>query len=218
MQFIFEQIDAAGDQNFAYLIGDRKTKEGIIIDPSFRPEFIVRRAEAQELKITKIINTHSHYDHTYGNMIAKRLTGSEIYAWHEGNLEKDVSLKDLQIINIGSFTLQIIHTPGHSKDHIVLFNPDFNMLLTGDHLFVGKVGSTKNEAEAKQQFESFERLFHLLPEETTVWPGHHYGCRPSSTLQLEKKTNPFLMAHNFKEFLEVKESWKAIQLKNGLLF
>ena len=124
MQFIFEQIDAAGDRNLSYLIGDRKTKEALIIDPSFRPEFIVRRAEAQELKVLKIINTHSHHDHTFGNLIAKRLTGAKIYAWHDADMQKDVPLSDLEIINIGSFSLQVLHTPGHSHDHILLFNPD----------------------------------------------------------------------------------------------
>lgn len=217
MQFIFEQIDMAGDRNFGYLLGDRKTRDAVIIDPSFRPEFIVRRAEAQELKITKIINTHSHYDHTFGNLIAKRLTGSLIHAWHEAEVEKDVLLKDFEIIQVGSFSLQVLHTPGHSEDHIVLFSPEFNLLITGDHLFVGKVGGTKGDKEANQQYESLQRLLQLLPMETTIWPGHNYGCRPSSTLDLEKKTNPFLMARNFHEFLEVKNYWKSIKIRNGLL-
>jgi len=213
MRFIFEQIDTAGDRNFGYLLGDRKTKEAIIVDPSFRPEFIVRRAEAQELTVTKIVNTHSHHDHTAGNLIAKRLTGAKTYAW-EG---ADVLVKDLDIIEFGDFKVQVLHTPGHSKDHIVLFNPDFNVLLTGDHLFVGKVGGTKGELDAEAQYESFQRMFHLLPHETTVWPGHDYGCRPSSTLELERQTNPFLMARSFGEFLEVKDAWKGIKLRNGLV-
>lgn len=217
MRFIFEQIDAAGDSNFGYLLGDRQTKEAVIIDPSFRPEFIVRRAEAQELKVTKIINTHSHRDHTFGNVVAKRLTGAKVYAWQEADMQKDVPLVDLQILKVGSFTLQVLHTPGHSEDHIVLFNPDFNVLMTGDHLFVGDVGLTKGEPNAKKQYESFLRMYHLLPEETTVWPGHNYGSRPSSTLILEKKTNPFLMARSFEEFVEVKNAIKAIKIRNGLI-
>lgn len=217
MQFIFEQIDTAGDRNFGYLIGDRKAKEAIIVDPSFRPEFIVRRAEAQELRVLFIINTHGHTDHTFGNDITKRLTGAEIIAWHESDIRKDIGIGDLSLITLGDFTIQAMHTPGHSDDHIVLFIPAFNILLTGDHLFVGKVGGTKGKEEAKLQYDSFQRMLHLLPGEATVWPGHHFGCRASSTLQLEQKTNPFLMARTFLEFLEVKDAWKAIKLRNGLL-
>lgn len=217
MQFIFEQIDTAGDRNFGYLIGDRKAKEAVIIDPSFRPEFIIRRAEAQELRVLFILNTHGHYDHTFGNTIAKRLTGAEIIAWHESDTQKDIGIRDLTQITLGDYTIQALHTPGHSEDHLVYFIPQYNVLLTGDHLFVGKIGGTKDKESTKKQYESFQKMLHLLPHEATVWPGHDYGCRPSSTLYLESKTNPFLMARSFEEFFEVKDAWKAIKLRNGLV-
>jgi len=66
------------------------------------------------------------------------------------------------------------------------------ILITGDLLFVGKVGGTTNDDDARTEWASLRRLLDRLPDDATVWPGHDYGVRPSSTIGLERATNPFL--------------------------
>ena len=78
MRFIFEQIRVGGDSNFGYLLGDREAGVGVLIDPSYTPEAVVERARVQGLKITHILNTHGHPDHTNGNEVAKALTGAMV--------------------------------------------------------------------------------------------------------------------------------------------
>ena len=114
-------------------------------------------------------------------------------------------------------TAVIVPAPGHCEDHIVLFNPEHHIALTGDHLFVGKIGGTGNEETSKQQWGALNRLFEELPEETTIWPGHNYGCRPSSTLALERACNPFLRSEDFPEFLKMKQTWSTYKAEMGLL-
>ena len=89
--------------------------------------------------------------------------------------------------------------------------------MTGDLLFVGKVGGTGKDEDARVEFESLARLLREIPPDTTIWPGHDYGCRPASTAALEKATNPFLCVGDVDEFLALKGDWKDFKLRLGLL-
>jgi glyoxylase-like metal-dependent hydrolase (beta-lactamase superfamily II) len=88
--------------------------------------------------------------------------------------------------------------------------------MTGDLLFVGKVGGTPDNAAAELEFNSLQRLIHAVPDSTTIWPGHDYGVRPSSTMALERATNPFLRCETLDEFLQMKAGWPAYKKENGL--
>lgn len=217
MQFIFEQHLMGGDRNFGYLIGDRSSGTCVIIDPSYHPQTLTQRAEAQHLKVEWIINTHSHHDHTNGNEEAKSLTHAQTAAYHSSPTNPDLPLKDGTLLTVGSLKLKIYHTPGHCEDHIVIYNPDHRFALTGDLLFVGKIGGTSGEEAALKQWTALERLYDELPIETTIWPGHHYGCRPCSTLEMEKAMNPFLQSKTFDEFMEIKRNWSQLKTENGLI-
>ena len=83
MRFIFEQIRVGGDRNFGYLLADRDARQAVLIDPSFTPEALVERAVEQHLKVTCIINTHGHTDHTNGNGKAVELTGAPRKEWYD---------------------------------------------------------------------------------------------------------------------------------------
>jgi len=217
MDFIFEQIKTGGDRNFGYLIGDRASKEAALVDPSYSPEQLVKRATVQGLKVKFIINTHSHGDHTNGNNTAKELTGAQIAAFRDSFVNPEVSLEDKQNLVLGEMVLMVFHTPGHCNDHIVINVPKHRIALTGDHLFVGKVGGTSSEHDARLQYDNLWKLYDMMPEETTVWPGHDVGCRPSSTLALEKACNPFLSAADFEAFYNLKNRWSTVKSDFGLL-
>jgi glyoxylase-like metal-dependent hydrolase (beta-lactamase superfamily II) len=217
MQLIFEQIRTGGDRNFAYLLGDRDARRGVLIDPSFTPEAVVQRARDQGLTITHIVNTHGHSDHTSGNVKAAELTGAPVAAFERSVLvAPDVGLADGEEVRVGSLRLQVLHVPGHCPDHLVLYEPVWRILVTGDLLFVGKVGGTGNDDDAREEWASLQRLLAAVPDGATVWPGHDYGARPSSTIALERATNPFIRCADLPAFLALKAEWPKVKQQLGL--
>jgi len=216
MQLVFEQIRAGGDRNFGYILGDRKSRACALIDPSYSPDVFVARAREQGLTVTLIVNTHGHPDHTNGNGQAVALTGAQVAAHPRCPVSADIPLADGQDLAVGSLALRAFHVPGHSVDHLALYQPDYRLLVTGDLLFVGKVGGTENEADSRTEWKSLQQLLASVPDDATVWPGHDYGARPASTIALEKATNPFLLCADVEEFLRRKAEWPELKKRLGL--
>ena len=217
MDFIFEQIRIGGDRNFGYLLGDRGTGRAALVDPAFDPDRLVDRAEAQGLDVVLVLNTHGHRDHTNGNDRATARTGAPVAAHSSASPSPDRALEDGEVLELGSVEIRCLHVPGHADDHLLFHLPEQRVAITGDLLFVGKIGGTSTEAAARTEYESLGRVLESLPEETTVWPGHDFGCRPSSTIRLEKAANPFLRCDGFEEFLELKRRWPTFKAEHGLL-
>ncbi|MBL0311265.1 MAG: MBL fold metallo-hydrolase [Holophagaceae bacterium] len=216
MRFIFEQIRVGGDRNFGYLLGDREAREGMLIDPSFAPESLVARAEAQKLRITHILNTHGHSDHSNGNTAAKALTGAPVVGGpgHPGLVDR--VLRNGDRIPFGCYHLLAWHVPGHYHDHLAFLIEEMAAGITGDLLFVGKVGGTESDADACTEWDSLQRLLRDWPEHITIWLGHDYGARPSSTLAWERETNPFLRCENVEAFIRLKTQWAGFKAEHGL--
>ena len=210
MQLVFEQIRAGGDRNLGYLLADRDAGQGVLIDPSFSPEAFVQRARDQDISIVHVVNTHSHPDHINGNERAKTMTGAPLVAHVDAPTQPHVTVTDRQEIAVGSLVLRFFHVPGHCPDHVVVYEPRHRILITGDLLFVGKVGGTRSDEDARVEWSSLRRLLEL-PDETTVWPGHDYGARPSSTIALEKASNPFLRCPDVDGFLALKRDWPNVK-------
>jgi glyoxylase-like metal-dependent hydrolase (beta-lactamase superfamily II) len=216
MQLVFEQIRVGGDRNFGYLLGDRSAKQAVLIDPSYSPDDVVQRAVDQGLRVTHIINTHGHPDHTNGNARAVGLTGAPIVGHPSLPAAPNVSIEDGQELAVGALRLVFTYVPGHADDHVAVYEATHELLVTGDLLFVGKIGGTRTEPEARTEWDSLQRLLREIPDSATVWPGHDYGVRPSSTIALEKKTNPFLLCGSADELLKLKADWADFKKRNGL--
>jgi hydroxyacylglutathione hydrolase len=216
MQLIFEQIRAGGDRNFGYLLADRDAGKGVLIDPSYSPEAFVQRAVEQRISVTHVVNTHGHPDHTNGNARAVELTEAPVAAHVDAPTPPDVRLVDGGDLPVGGMRLRVLHVPGHSADHVVLYEPSYGLLMTGDLLFVGKVGGTPTDEDARTEWNSLGRVLEAIPDEATVWPGHDYGVRPSSTIGLEKRSNPFLLCPDLASFLRLKTEWPALKAELGL--
>jgi glyoxylase-like metal-dependent hydrolase (beta-lactamase superfamily II) len=216
MQLIFEQIRTGGDRNFGYLLADREARQAVLIDPSYSPEVLVERALEQHLQVTWIVNTHGHDDHTNGNDKAVELTRAPV-AGHPGlPVRPDVPLADGQELAVGALRLRFMEVPGHADDHLVVYEPTYDLLITGDLLFVGKIGGTRSDADARAEWDSLQRLLRAVPDTATVWPGHDYGVRPSSTIALERKTNPFLLCQDQEALLRLKAEWPDFKKQHGL--
>jgi len=196
---------------FCYLVACTRTKEALVVDPAGEEDRIVERVRQKDLTLKYIVNTHGHPDHTCGNEKVKALTGAKIIM-HElddqmFNSEQgkemarewgftpsppaDIAVKNDDQIIVGDVCLKVIHTPGHSPGGICLLG-DGN-LFTGDTLFVGGIGRTDLPGASTSQFmRSIKEIVLTLPGETIVWPGHDYGARPCSTIEDEKRSNPWL--------------------------
>lgn len=207
MDFIFEQIRTGGDRNLGYLLGARGAKVAFAVDPSFSPDLFEERAAAQGCRITHVLNTHGHGDHTNGNVRIIKRTGAALVAYP--------GTADGSELFLGPYRMRILHLPGHSPDHVVFHLAEQKVAITGDLLFVGKIGGTEREEDARIEHASLLRLLRALPDETTIWPGHDYGCRPSSTIALEKASNPFL-GLDLDRFLALKRDWSSFKAEHGL--
>jgi hydroxyacylglutathione hydrolase len=212
---IFEQIRTGGDRNFGYLLGDREAQQAVLVDPSYDPGRLVERARAQGLTVTHVINTHGHSDHTNGNRQARKLTGAPLVAHRSAFSGPDVPVDHEDELRLGGLTLKFLYTPGHSGDSICVLVDE--VCITGDTLFVGKVGGTGDRASSETEYRSLHEVLLRLPDATTIWPGHDYGCRPATTIGLEKRTNPFLLCEDLESFLELKINWATFKQENGLI-
>ena len=211
---VFMQIPANGDRNFAYLFGESGDGgEAAAVDPT-SPPAVLEAAKGAGVTIKYIINTHGHYDHTEGNVEMKRATGAEVIAHESAGIEKDIAVAGGEKFTLGSTEFEIIHTSGHTPCSIcVLWD---GRLMSGDTLFVGKVGGTGLGDDARAEYASLHDVIEKLPDATEVWPGHDYGVAPSSTIAHERETNPFLLRPDFEGFVDLKANWAEYKRKHGI--
>jgi glyoxylase-like metal-dependent hydrolase (beta-lactamase superfamily II) len=210
---IFHQIDAGGDRNFAYLIADKPGGVAAIFDPPPDPARYEELVARDKLVVHYIVVTHGHSDHSWGLLPAQRRFGGKIVGHASMHFDLDVKVDDGDTLPLGDLTLQFIYTPGHSDDHVCVVCED--KLISGDTLFVGKVGGTDLGPGARREWESLKKLMRL-PDQLEVWPGHNYGAAPTSTIGREKKTNPFLLQPTFEAFIDLKANWLEYKKKHGI--
>jgi len=197
---IIKQVEVGGMLNFAYIIGDQETGEGMVIDPSWEPERLYDMAGEEGITIKYIVNTHCHEDHVNGDRTMKELSGALI-AIHEAETKylrhffppgADMKLNDGDILNLGKVSAVVMHTPGHSPGSICLMVGD--NLFTGDTLFVGSCGRTDLQGGDDSEFRKTMNRLKNLNDSITVHPGHNYGGSAISTMGKEKRLNPCLLS------------------------
>jgi glyoxylase-like metal-dependent hydrolase (beta-lactamase superfamily II) len=211
---VFEQIPIGGDRNFAYIVGDEEAKEAAAIDVGYNPQMIFERLKAQDMILRYMIGTHPHYDHVDGFEELQAMTGAPL-VMHEDVPHVSMPLDDGQELKVGQVAMRVIHCPGHSAESIALL-VDGRKLISGDELFVGKVGGTSTREQAEQQYHSLHEKLMTLDDDVEVWPGHDVGVSPSSTIGHERRTNPFLLCKTFDQFLWLKENWAQYKREHGI--
>ena len=228
----FERVYEKDLAHASYIIGCQETKEAIVIDPKRDVDTYLDIANREKLIITHITETHIHADFLSGSRELASATGAEIYLSDEGGKDwqyqfDHIGLSDGDEIKIGNILLKVLHTPGHTPEHISFILTDTpasrepSMIFTGDFIFVGDVGrpdllekaagieGTMIEG-ARQMFQSIKK-FKLLPDYIQIWPAHGAGSAcgkalgavPNSTIGYEKLSNWALRIDNEQEFIEV---------------
>ena len=231
LKYFYEQTLA----HASYLVGCQATGEAIIIDPGRDVEVYLHEAEANDLQIVAAAETHIHADFVSGSRELAERTGARLYLSDEGDeawkyLFADdydhMLLKDGDRFMVGNVRFDVLHTPGHTPEHVSFLMTDTAGadrpmgVFTGDFVFVGAVGrpdllekaaGMKDTAvsAAQQMFHSAQR-FRELPDYLQVWPAHGAGSAcgkglgavPSTTVGYEKMFNPALSLEDEGAFVE----------------
>ncbi len=183
-----------------YFLIDPDSKQLAVIDPGDEPERIQQAIEETGMEVSYILLTHGHYDHTTAVPALHRVypaakiyihpadangTGGRIFPL-AGQVEDLLFYEEGDTLALGSLTIQVLHTPGHSQGSVTLKVGD--VLFTGDTLFAGDCGRTDLPGGSWEQIlDSLGRLgrldgnFHVLP-----------GHMDTSTLDQERKVNRYL--------------------------
>jgi hydroxyacylglutathione hydrolase len=197
----FKQIQRHGD-NFSYVIADERSREAVVVDPSYNAGEISSVIKAGNLRLKYVIDTHGHSDHTAGNEELRSTFKALIVAHKISRVDMDAAVDDGDILRIGTLQIKIIHTPGHSADSICLL-VDSQKLLTGDTLFVGECGRTDLPGgNSKSMYNSLFNKIAKLDDSIEVYPGHDYGSKSFSTIGEEKRENYTLKPRSIAEFID----------------
>lgn len=183
-----------------YLLQDEESGLMTVIDPGDDWERILHQIKKAGGAVKYILLTHGHYDHTTGVPdLAKALPGVQVYI-HQADANGAGSqlfplasqVKDLNYydegdtLTLGSLTIEVLHTPGHSQGSVTLKVGD--VLFTGDTLFCGSCGRTDLRGGSYEEIMVSLKRLGELEGDFHVCPGHDR----TSTLERERKYNPFL--------------------------
>ena len=190
---LFRQLFDYETWTYTYLIADRDSREGVLIDTVFEQhERDHKLLKELDIKLKYTLDTHVHADHVTGAAELKKATGSQTVIGVGGKVEcADILIKDGEALNFGKIVLRAISTPGHT-DSCTSYHIG-NMIFTGDALFIRGCGRTDfQQGSAEELFHSVREKLFVLPDEMIVYPGHDYNGMTSSTIGEEKNFNPRL--------------------------
>lgn len=197
-------------QENCYILGCEETHEGVIIDPGDNPRAIYRIVKEEGLTITKIINTHAHFDHVLAVDALREATGAPFYLhpadlpilrdvpdrvrlWLDSEVDPiedpDEFLEHGQLISFGNEELEVRFTPGHAPGHVVFVHHASHQVFGGDTLFQGSIGRFDLPlSDGEALLRSIREQLLTLPDDTIVYPGHG----PETTIGEERMHNPFV--------------------------
>lgn len=211
----FQQFSLKSLGHASYLIGDDKTGQALVFDPRRDVDVYLDAARAAGMRIGYSADSHGHNDYLSGLTELRERAGAQLWGSAAGELGyQHRPLKDGEVIEIGDVGIEVMHTPGHTPEHISLLIYDRAMsadipalLLSGGALLVGDLarpdllGGVEQARVAARTFcETIQNKLLPLPDEVQVFPTHvagslcggNIGSRLSTTVGYERRTNAIL--------------------------
>ena len=203
----------------SYLFGCGGKAAGAVVDPLNDPSPYLKAAEASGMRIRYVIDTHLHADHVSAGRTLAEATGAEYVLFAEAAANFPfLGVRDGDVLALGNVTVRVLHTPGHTPEHICLLVTDRTradepwLVFSGHTLMVGDLGrtelATSAEEGARALFGSAQRL-KALPDYLEILPGAYSGSvcgrslsgKPSSTIGFEKRYNKAFRIPGESEFV-----------------
>lgn len=197
---LFEQVDTGGCRS--YVVGCGDTCAAVVIDPEVsQVDRYLALAAHDGLRIRYVVDTHTHADHFSASHLLAKTVGAPV-VMHRASTAPTVDMRvdDGDCLIVGKLRLQVLHTPGHTRDSMCLVAAD--RVFTGDTLLIGGTGRTDlPTGDSSALYDSlFGKLLALDPA-LQVYPAHEYKGRAHTTLGEERATNPRLQVRDRAEFI-----------------
>ncbi len=201
-------LEAFSDNPFdtnCWLLAREGAEEALVVDPGFSPDRVRELLRSTGKRPVAVLATHGHHDHVGS---AASLCGTELPlfihkddelaltdpgAWGAGFVTEAVgrpddvrTLSDGDVVDVAGFSLEVLHTPGHTPGSVCFTAGDF--VFTGDLVFRGAIGRSDFPNSSPEAMEASLRRFLALPDPVVAYPGHG----PETSVGLERATNPFL--------------------------
>lgn len=220
-QFYLESLGHA-----SYLVGDEATGRALVLDPRRDVDVYFESARSHGLRIVHAIDTHGHNDYLSGLGELTARQDVELLGFDRAQLGYDHRpVHDEEIIEMGDVAFEVLHTPGHTPEHVCLLlfdragGDEPALLLSGGALLVGDLarpdllGGMQETKRAATEFchTIQEKILWKLPDHLEVWPTHvsgslcggNIGSRLSTTVGYERKTNAILaQVSSSEEFVD----------------
>ena len=187
-----------------------ETMEGIVVDPGGDIQQLAAIIEELGVKVVNLVLTHGHLDHVGGTVPLSEMLNVEIVGPHKADnfwlqglenqsqmfgfplckaFEPNTWLEEGDKVTFGNQVIDVIHTPGHTPGHVVLFSEQARMAFVGDVLFNGAIGRTDfPQGDFNTLISSIKTKLWPLGSDVTFVPGHG----PESTFGRERASNPFV--------------------------
>ncbi|HXA60903.1 MAG TPA: MBL fold metallo-hydrolase [Streptosporangiaceae bacterium] len=211
----FQQFDLRSLGHASYLVGDERTGRALVFDPRRDVEVYTQAARDAGLRICYAADSHGHNDYLSGLTEVRERTGAQVWGSAAAELGYEHKpLKDGEVVEIGDVGIEVMHTPGHTPEHISLLVYDRAasadvpaLLLSGGALLVGDLarpdllgGAEQARAAARTYCEMIQRKLLPLPDGVQVFPTHvagslcggNIGSRLSTTIGYERRANAIL--------------------------
>jgi hydroxyacylglutathione hydrolase len=211
-QFVDDDLGCA-----SYLVGDTEAGVAVVVDPAFATEQYLDAVGAADVRLERVLETHTHADHVsgHGRFALEQGLSVGIHALAEAEYPHE-QLADGDTLDVGAVSIRVLHTPGHRPEHCA-FVVDDELVLTGDSLFVGDAARPDLAVAAREGAEDLHRSLARLAalgDDVQVYPGHVAGSlcgtrmsgERSTTIGRELETNPALGYRDVQEFVLVSAS------------
>jgi glyoxylase-like metal-dependent hydrolase (beta-lactamase superfamily II) len=219
----FAEDDLVAQQmvNFAYLIGDRRSAECVVVDPAYRVRELLALAEADGMRVVGALATHYHPDHIGGSMAGFSIEGAtellEVtqVPIHVQSAEAEWVLKstglqrsDLaehdpgDVVKVGEVDIELLHTPGHTPGS-QCFLVD-GKLVAGDTLFLQGCGRTDLPGgDSEALYHSLTTVLAKVPDDAVLFPGHLYSPQPSAQMGETRRSNMVFRPRSAAEWVRI---------------